>query len=51
MAETEGFEIARMLIDVNRNRMIPRVLTSRIPRSIRSVGFSSWQKRGAEATS
>lgn len=46
MAETEGFEIARMLIEVNRIRMIPWILTSRSAVSIRSVESDSWQNRG-----
>ena len=46
LAETEGFEIAPLVIEVNWNRVILRVLTSPASASIRSVRFDSWQKRG-----
>lgn len=46
VAETEGFEIAPRATETGRNRVNPRVLTSRTCSSIRSAGFDSWQKRG-----
>lgn len=47
-AETEGFEIAPMVIETGWIRMIPRILSSLASASIRSVRFDSWQKRGAK---
>ena len=48
MAETEGFEIAPMAIEVNWNRVIPRVVTPAASVSIRSIRFDSWLKRGSD---